>query len=154
MGLSARPPVGMFWRLLIGTVIMLSFGYAGETAALPALVGFVGGMAGWFYILYEVYAGEANNFKQQFGEGDATGVAAAYDTMKFIVTFGWSICPLGYFFGYLMGGVSTTVLNILYNVADFVNKIAFVLAVWAASLSLPSSTSPSPLNWLQCVGNQ
>merc|ERR1712078_81757 len=30
-------------------------------------------------------------------------VAASFKTMRFIVTVGWSIYPLGYFFGYLLG---------------------------------------------------
>merc|ERR1712107_873021 len=44
---AAGKPVGamMFWRLLVGTVVMLAFGYAGETGVLPALIGFVIGMA-------------------------------------------------------------------------------------------------------------
>merc|ERR1712107_916070 len=54
---AAVKPVGagMFWRLLVGTVVMLAFGYAGETGVLPALVGFVIGMAGWGFILYEIF---------------------------------------------------------------------------------------------------
>merc|ERR1712094_91833 len=60
---------GMFWRLLLGTVAMLTFGYAGETQTVSPMAGFVLG------------------------------------TMRFIVSVGWSIYPLGYFFGYLMGGV-------------------------------------------------
>merc|ERR1711976_940103 len=40
---------------------------------------------------------------------------------------GWSIYPLGYLFGYLLGAVDEVFLNVLYNIADFVNKIAFVL---------------------------
>merc|ERR1712113_320436 len=50
-----------------------------------------------------------------------------YNTMRLIVTAGWSIYPLGYLFGYLLGQVDEKVLNVVYNVADFVNKIAFVL---------------------------
>merc|ERR1719420_884217 len=50
---------GMFWRLLLGTVAMLAFGYAGEAGFLPAIVGFVFGMAGWMYILMEIFKGEA-----------------------------------------------------------------------------------------------
>ena len=53
----------------------------------------------------------------------------------FIVTVGWSIYPPGYFFGYLLGTVDQTFLNVLYNVADFINKIAFVLACWSAAKS-------------------
>merc|ERR1711904_209171 len=44
---------GMFWRLLLGTVAMLSFGYAGETHSLGpfgAWLGFVLGLSGWGYI--------------------------------------------------------------------------------------------------------
>ena len=50
--------------------------------------------------------------------------------MRIIVTAGWSIYPLGYFCGYLLGAVDETLLIVVYNVADFVNKIAFVLACW------------------------
>ena len=55
--------------------------------------------------------------------------------MRLIVTAGWSIYPAGYFFGYLMGGVNDCSLNLIYNLADFVNKIAFVLACWSAAKS-------------------
>merc|ERR1711901_5649 len=58
---AAGKPVGagMFWRLLVGTVVMLAFGYAGETGVLPALIGFVIRMAGWGFIVYEIFTGEA-----------------------------------------------------------------------------------------------
>merc|ERR1711988_1998799 len=32
---------GMFWKLLLGTVVMLSFGYCGEISALPAWPAFI-----------------------------------------------------------------------------------------------------------------
>jgi sensory rhodopsin len=51
--------VGIFWRLMIGTVVMLVAGYLGEVGAINAWAGFIVGMAGWAYILYEVFAGEA-----------------------------------------------------------------------------------------------
>merc|ERR1711907_880213 len=50
---------GMFWKLLIGTVVMLAFGYLGEIAVLPAGPAFAGGLAGWAFILFEIFAGEA-----------------------------------------------------------------------------------------------
>merc|ERR1719455_47523 len=48
-----------FWKLLIGTVVMLAFGYMGEEAILPAWPAFAVGMAGWAFILFEIFAGEA-----------------------------------------------------------------------------------------------
>merc|ERR1712018_601587 len=48
---------GMFTRLLFGTVLMLTFGYLGEAKLLPTLAGFVLGMCGWLFILYEIFKG-------------------------------------------------------------------------------------------------
>jgi bacteriorhodopsin len=120
---------GMFWRLLIGTVVMLAFGYAGEAQFVAPAAGFVGGMCGWGYILFEIFAGEAGSVA---ASGDKVNeyVQASFSTMRFIVTVGWSIYPLGYFFGYLQGAVEDSTLNLVYNLADFVNKIAFCLAIW------------------------
>jgi bacteriorhodopsin len=120
---------GMFWRLLLGTVVMLLCGYLGELSVIPPLNGFIGGMCGWAFILFEIFLGEAGGTAASTSEA----VATSFNTMRLIVTVGWSIYPLGYFFGYLQGDVSETSLNIIYNIADFVNKIAFVLACWACA---------------------
>merc|ERR1712157_413930 len=121
----------MFWKLLGGTVAMLAFGYMGETGALEAWIGFIFGLFGWFYILKEIFTGEAGGVAGECSQA----VKESYNNMRFIVTVGWSIYPLGYFFGYLLGTVDQTFLNVLYNVADFINKIAFVLACWSAAKS-------------------
>merc|ERR1712019_171837 len=111
---------GMFWRLLIGTIMMLAFGYCGETGQCNKWLGFLAGM------------GEAGSVAAS-SDKISKNVKSSFDTMRFIVTAGWSIYPLGYLFGYLMGAVQDDVLNLVYNVADFVNKIAFCLAIWAAA---------------------
>merc|ERR1712113_326200 len=49
-----QPGPAGFWKLLIGTIWMLGFGYAGEVSALPAWTGFGLGMAGWLFILFEI----------------------------------------------------------------------------------------------------
>jgi len=120
---------GMFWRLMIGTVCMLTFGYCGESSMLPAWGGFIAGLAGWAYILNEIFAGEAGQVAAKSQRVNKY-VQASFQTMRLIVTVGWSIYPLGYFAGYLMNGVADCDLNLLYNLADVVNKIAFCLAIW------------------------
>merc|ERR1719436_115651 len=47
----------MFLRLLIGTVVMLVFGYIGEVHIFPGanFICFMLGMAGWFFILLEIF---------------------------------------------------------------------------------------------------
>ena len=131
----------MFWKLLIGTVMMLAFGYLGETAVINPWIGFAFGMAGWGFILSEIFVGEAG--KAAGGGAVNQYVESSFSTMRLIVTAGWSIYPLGYFFGYLMGAVNDDVLNLVYNLADFVNKIAFCLAIWSCAKSSTMESAKS-----------
>merc|ERR1719453_1784213 len=120
---------GMFWRLLIGTCVMLAFGYLGEIGALLAWPAFAAGLAGWGFILFEIFMGEAGGTAGT----SSPAVATAFNNMRMIVSVGWSIYPLGYLFGYLLGSVDQTFLNVLYNIADVINKIAFVLSCWSCA---------------------
>ena len=123
---------GIFWRLLIGTLVMLIGGFMGEAGMINATVGFVVGMAGWIYILYEIFAGEA---AQANTASNSEAQKSAFNAMKWIVSIGWSIYPIGYFLGYLAGGTDENALNAIYNLADIINKIAFGLVIWAAAKS-------------------
>lgn len=131
----AKVPSGVFWRLLIGTLVMLVGGYVGEAGYVGVWPAFIVGMAGWFYILYEIFLGEAS--KINANQAPAS-VQSAFKTMRLIVTFGWAIYPLGYFFGYLSGAdpvESMKALNIVYNLADVLNKIAFGIIIWSVAVS-------------------
>ena len=133
-----KVPGGIFWRLLIGSLVMLIGGYLGEAGYIPAMLGFVIGMAGWLYILYEVFSGEAGKAAAKSGN---KGLVTAFSAMRMILTIGWAIYPLGYVFGYLTGGVDANSLNVIYNLADFINKIAFGLVIWAAAMQNTSARS-------------
>ncbi len=126
---------GIFWRLTIGTLIMLIGGYAGEAGYMNVWLGFVIGMVGWFYILYEIFAGEAGKLS---AEQAPESVKSAFSTMRWIVTIGWAIYPLGYFYGYLATGdpaSSADSLNVIYNLADVLNKIAFGVIIWNVAVT-------------------
>ena len=73
------------------------------------------GMAGWIFILYEIFAGEAS--KVNAADSAPDSVKTAYNTMKWIVTIGWAIYPIGYFMGYMAGGADANSLNIIYNIS-------------------------------------
>ena len=126
-----KVPSSMFWRLLIASLVMLIGGYLGEAGYIQEFVGFVIGMAGWIYILFEIFSGEAG---RAAAKGGNKAVATCFGAMRMIVTIGWAIYPLGYVFGYLAGGIDSNTLNIIYNLADFVNKLAFGLVIWAAAM--------------------
>jgi len=121
---------GVFWRLFLGSLVMLIGGYLGEAGFINATVGFVIGMAGWIFILYEIFAGEASKIN---ADSAPESVQSAYNTMKWIVTIGWAIYPIGYFMGYMAGGADANSLNMIYNIADVLNKIGFCLAIWVAA---------------------
>merc|ERR1712146_101905 len=121
-------PAG-FWKLLIGTVLMLVFGYVGETTPGMGWPGFIGGLCGWAFILFEIFAGESGKKAKDC----SAAVSKSFGNMRVIVSLGWSIYPLGYFLGFLTGAVDQGTLNVTYNLADFINKIAFVLACWACA---------------------
>jgi len=126
---------GIFWRLIIGTLVMLIGGYMGEAGYWGVWPAFIIGMAGWAFILYEIFLGEAGKIS---AETAPPAVRSAFNTMRLIVTFGWAIYPIGYFFGYLTGSNaadSANALNIIYNAADVLNKIAFGLIIWSVAVS-------------------
>jgi bacteriorhodopsin len=121
----------LFWRLLIASVIMLVAGYLGEIGAVNVWVGFIVGMLGWLYIIYEIFAGEASQINASKGTAASQ---RAFNALRLVVTVGWAIYPIGYVVGYTGGG-SAEGINIIYNLADFINKIAFGVVIWAAATS-------------------
>ena len=126
---------GIFWRLMVGTLVMLIGGYLGEAGYMSVWPAFIIGMAGWAFILYEIFLGEAGKIS---ASNAPPAVRSAFNTMRLIVTFGWAIYPIGYFFGYLTGANpadSANALNIIYNAADVLNKIAFGLIIWSVAVS-------------------
>ena len=123
--------LGVFWKLLGGSLVMLLGGYFGETGMLSPMVGFIVGMAGWVFIIYYIFVGEAAQIKDSAGNEN---LVMAFDGIKWIVTVGWAIYPIGYFMGYLGGGVDSAGLNTLYNLADLVNKFLFGLVIWYAAM--------------------
>jgi bacteriorhodopsin len=126
---------GVFWNITIGTLVMLVGGYMGEAGYIGAWPGFIIGMAGWIYVLWYIFAGPAGKLA---AEAASPAVQSAYSTMRWIVTIGWAIYPIGYFFGYLTGaapGSMDAELNIIYNLADVLNKIAFGVIIWNVAVT-------------------
>ena len=122
--------VSVFWRLLVASIVMLVGGYLGEVGTIGYWAGFIIGMAGWIYIIYEVFAGEASQISASKGTAASK---KAFNALRLIVTVGWAIYPIGYVLG--AGGDGAANLNLVYNLADFVNKIAFGVVIWAAATS-------------------
>ena len=125
---GASVSAGSFWRLLVGTLVMLIGGYLGEAQIISPLLGFIVGMIGWAVIIWEIFRGEASQ-----AASASPSVSSAFNALRIIVLVGWAIYPLGYVFGYMLGSVDAGSLNIIYNLADFVNKILFGLIIWSVA---------------------
>ena len=121
--------VALFWRLITASVIMLVFGFLGESGAIDVWLGFGVGLFAWIYIIYEIWMGDAKEASKSASEG----TQFAFRAMALILTVGWAIFPIGYVYGNNGDSAAIENLNILYNIADVLNKTAFGLMVWYAA---------------------
>ncbi len=115
----------LFWKLLIASLVMLIGGYVGEAGYMGQMPAFIIGMVGWAVIIYLIFFGEAAQVNA--ASGNAAG-QMAFNAIRMIVLVGWAIYPIGYW-------LDAEGLNIVYNLADLVNKTAFGLVIWAAAVS-------------------
>lgn len=122
----------LFYKLFLGSLVMLVFGYMGEAGIMAAMPAFIIGCLAWFYMIHTLWAGEGAQAKNASGNA---AVQTAYNTMMWIIIVGWAVYPVGYFMGYLAGGVDEGALNLIYNLADFINKILFGIVIWSAAVS-------------------
>jgi len=127
----ATVPAALFWRLLVASAVMVGAAYLGAAGYMSPTLGFLISAAGGLYILGEVYLGEASKINSNSGNHV---IQSAFNALRLIATIGWAIYPLGYFMEYLGGGVDLVSLNIIYNLADFLNKIAFGLVIYRAAV--------------------
>jgi len=138
-------PASLGTRMFLMSILMVFSGWLAEIDIASKLSGFVVGMLCWLYIVYETFAGEAASYATKL-TSDAS--KSAYSTLRLIVSLGWTIYPIGFAIAYIIpglgfspenppgsqDGVPQAALNILYNLADLVNKGAFGLCVWSAAV--------------------
>tara|TARA_Y100001936_G_scaffold205875_1_gene210018 strand:- start:337 stop:1032 length:696 start_codon:yes stop_codon:yes gene_type:complete len=122
--------LSLFWKLLAGSLVMLLGGYVGEAGYMDVTFAFVIGMVGWVYVIWLIWAGDAAQAKEAAGNEN---LSMAFDGIKWIVTVGWIIYPIGYYMTYI-GGADVGMLNSVYNLADLVNKFLFGVVIWHAAM--------------------
>jgi bacteriorhodopsin len=125
------PSVALFWRLLVVAAVTILARYMGEAGFMHATLSFLIGIAGWLYILGECYFGQMGEI---VAGSDDQRLQRGYFWLRLIVTIGWAIYPLGNFIASFGGGVDSGSLAVAYNLADFINRIAFGLAFLAVAL--------------------
>lgn len=131
------PPVGLFWRLLVVAIVTILARYMGEVDFMNPTLGFLIGIAGWLYILGEVFFGKLSEINTK--NANET-VQRGFFWLRLIVTVGWAVYPLCNFVASFAGGIDEGRLSIVYNLADFINQITFGLIILAVALTQSTST--------------
>ncbi len=130
---AASPGSSLFWRLLIVAIVTVLARYMGEAGFTHAALSFLIGIVGWLYILGECYFGRMNEIVVQ---SDNEALQRGYFWLRLIVTIGWAIYPLCDFIANFGGGADGGGRAIAYNLADFINRIAFALAILAVAMKV------------------
>jgi sensory rhodopsin len=123
--------MGLFWRLVVVSILMVFVRYLGEAGFMHATLAFLIGLVFWLYILGELFFGRMDEvIRGSLNEP----VQRGYFWIRLIVTVGWAIYPLGNFITSFGGYVDDGSLSIAYNIADFLNRMAFGVAVLATAI--------------------
>ncbi len=130
-GSAGKLSAGLFWRLLIVTILMVFVRYLGEAAMMNATLAFLIGLVFWLYILGELFFGQMDEVVRK---GQQDTLSKGYFWLRLIVTVGWAIYPLGNFLTSFAGLTDDGALSVAYNVTDFLNRMAFGVAVLATAI--------------------
>jgi len=135
----AQVPVGVFWRLLVAAVLYVAARYMGEANLMYPTLGFLISLALWLYILGEAFFGKLAERTIRHGSEHAR---RGFFWLRLIMTIGWAVYPLAYFIAAFTGPVEMRYLVTTYNLADFVNVIAFGLTILSVGLREASTSNP------------
>ncbi len=140
----AGASVGMLWRLIAASVLMLVAGYLGEGIFRDQTIlwGCIS-TVGWAIIVAEIFFGEARKLADNSKD---PAVKGAFNLLCGFVFIGWAIYPIGYMFmpGNLfnMGGETIPpMLDLIYNIGDAVNKIGFGLVIYTMAATTIKETA-------------
>jgi bacteriorhodopsin len=115
-----------------GAIIMILFGYLGESGIINGMAGLILGGVGWAMIIV------ATGTPWSSGKGvDNSKIAPelmwSTNALRWFIVVGWIIYPIGYLFNPTAGvseAVSIEMMAVLYNIADVINKVGFGVVAW------------------------
>lgn len=129
--------IGLLWKMIAYSMIMLVAGYLGETAFRSnSVIWGIISTIGYAGILYEVWLGSARKLANNSNDPN---LQKAFSALSWFVLVGWAIYPIGYMAietdGWLRGVISVSNMDLIYNIGDAVNKIGFGLVIYSLAVS-------------------
>lgn len=128
---AGKLSAGLFWRLLVVSVLMVFVRYLGEAQIMHPTLSFLIGLVFWLYLLGEFFFGHMDDVVRT-STGDH--LRRGYFWLRLIVTIGWAIYPLGNFLTAFAGLTDDGSLSVAYNLADILNRMAFGVAVLTTAI--------------------
>ena len=114
-----------------GALIMIGFGYAGESGLINGMLGLILGGVGWAMIVV------ATGTPWSSGKGvDNDKIKPeliwSANALRWFIVVGWVIYPIGYLFspGVDILSGNQEAMAVAYNIADIINKIGFGVVAW------------------------
>jgi sensory rhodopsin len=121
--------------VIVADVMMIVFGFAGETSVNRAQGGTMIGWAmfgvgclAWLFIIFILYSSVSQLSTKKLGP-----VRQGLSRLKLFIVFGWLIYPLGFLITLVSNSPDVRVTReLIYNFADLFNKVGFgMVAVYA-----------------------
>ncbi len=130
--------IGLFWRLLTVSILMVLFRYLGESGFVYSTLAFLIGVICWLYILGEIFFGQMDNV---ISKSLKQPIIRGYFWLRIIVTIGWAIYPLANFIISFSEYVDAGGLSIAYNLTEFLNRMAFGLIILTSAVLVTKGAS-------------
>jgi bacteriorhodopsin len=126
---TAGAKLGSLYRLLLGSIWMVTFGYIGETRNTHwSIVWGAVSTLGYLLILYEVWFGSLAKLADKALEADVIG---AFTYLSYFILIGWAIYPLGYMTQpFNVFGTLHLNRDLVYNFGDVFNKLGFGIVIY------------------------
>jgi sensory rhodopsin len=133
LGGDDAPAVALL--VIVADVMMILFGFAGETSINAAkgstVVGwamFGVGCLAWLFIIFILYSAVTNASANKLAP-----VKLGLSRLKLFIVFGWAIYPLGFMLTLISNSPDMRVAReLVYNFADLFNKVGFgMVAIYA-----------------------
>ena len=122
------------YKLILYSVVMLVAGYIGEAIQPERTImwGIISTL-GYLGVIYEATIGDV---KKVADASNNPEVSKAVRLLRNFAVVGWAIYPIGYMAmpGNLLSGLGLN-LDLIYNIADAINKIGFGLVVYNAAMT-------------------
>jgi bacteriorhodopsin len=132
----------LLWKLIFASTWMLICGYIGEAfnpggdqATGHSVTWGILSTLGYLYILHCAWFGEVAKLADK---SNSDAIKKGVRSLAWFVLVGWAIYPIGYMCmegGWLSTVMSTSSIDVWYNIADAINKIGFGLVVYTIAIS-------------------